>query len=247
MFVMALYNLKGGVGKTASCVNLAHLSASDGHRTLLWDLDPQGAASYYYKTQTRTKSGVKKLLEKEVSLDELVQLTEYEYLDVIPADKSSRKLDILLDEHKGSKKQIRQMLKQAEGSYDFVFIDCPPGFSTLADNIFEAADAVFMPTIPTTLSIRTYEIVKEYFEDKKIPIEKLMCFFTMVDSRKSLHAEVMETLYQDRRFFGSYIPYLSEVEKMGIYQAPVTAFAPSGRAAQSYIDLWTEIKEGVLY
>lgn len=247
MFVMALYNLKGGVGKTASCVNLAHLAAADGHRTLLWDLDPQGAAGYYYKTQVKGKSGFKKLLEKEVSLDELIQLTEYEYLDVIPADKSSRKLDILLDEHKGSKKQIRQLLKQAEGSYDFVFIDCPPGFSVLADNIFEASDAVLMPTIPTTLSLRTYEIVKEYFEDKKLPLEKLMCFFTMVDSRKSLHAEVMETLYKDQRFFGSYIPYLSEVEKMGIYQAPVTAFAPSGRAAQSYNDLWTEIKEGVLY
>lgn len=247
MFVMALYNLKGGVGKTASCVNLAHLAASDGYRSLLWDLDPQGAASYYYKTHTRAKSGIKKLLDKEVSLDELIQLTDYEYLDVIPADKSSRKLDILLDEHKGSKKQIRQMLKQANGNYDFIFIDCPPGFSVLADNIFEAADAVLMPTIPTTLSIRTYEIVKEYFEDKKLPLEKLMCFFTMVDARKSLHAEVMETLHQDQRFFGSYIPYLSEVEKMGIYQAPVTAFSPSGRASQSYAELWTEIKEGVLY
>ena len=176
MFVIALYNLKGGVGKTASCVNLAHLSATDGHRTLLWDLDPQGAAGYYYNTQPKSKSGVRKLLEKELSLDELVQLTEYDYLDVIPADKSARKLDILLDEQKGSKKQVRQMLKQAQHNYDFVFIDCPPGFSVLADNIFEAADIILMPAIPTTLSVRTYDIVKEYFEDKNLALEKLMCF-----------------------------------------------------------------------
>lgn len=246
MFVIALYNLKGGVGKTASCVNLSHLSASDGYRTLLWDLDPQGAASYYYKTQSKTKSSLKKLLEKDVSLDELMQLTEYEYLDVIPADKSARKLDILLDEQKGSKKQLKQLLKQAQGSYDFVFIDCPPGFSVLADNIFEAADAILMPTIPTTLSVRTYEIVKEYFEDKNLALEKLMCFFTMVDARKNLHIDVMNELHKDRRFFAKYIPYLSDVEKMGINQAPVTAFAPSGKAAQSYSDLWEEIKEGVL-
>lgn len=246
MFVIALYNLKGGVGKTASCVNFAHLSANDGYRTLLWDLDPQGAAGYYYKTQVKTKGGLKKLLEKDVTLDELVQLTEYEYLDVIPADRSTRKLDILLDEQKSSKKQIKQMLKQAQHSYDFVFIDCPPGFSVLADNIFEAADAILMPTIPTTLSVRTYEIVKEYFEDKGLPMEKLMCFFTMADSRKNLHTEVMSILHEDHRFFQSYIPYLSDVEKMGINQAPVTAFAPSGRAAQCYTNLWEEIKEGVL-
>lgn len=246
MFVIALYNLKGGVGKTASCVNLAHLSANDGYRTLLWDLDPQGAAGYYYKTQPKAKSGIRKLLEKEISLDELVQLSEYDYLDIIPADKSARKLDILLDEQKGSKKQVRQLLKQAQHNYDFVFIDCPPGFSVLADNIFEAADIILMPAIPTTLSVRTYDIVKEYFEDKNLALEKLMCFFTMVDSRKNLHSEVMYTLSADQRFFEHYIPYLSEVEKMGVHQAPVTAFAPSGRAAQCYHDLWVEIKEGVL-
>jgi cellulose biosynthesis protein BcsQ len=246
MFVIALYNLKGGVGKTASCVNFAHLAASDGFRTLLWDLDPQGAAGYYYHTESKTKSGIRKLLEKDLTLDELIQFTNYEYLDVIPADNSARKLDILLDEQKGSKKQIRQMLKQAKNNYDFVFIDCPPGFSVLADNIFEAADAILLPTIPTTLSVRTYEIVKEYFEDKDLALEKLMCFFTMVDSRKNLHTEVMQTLSADQRFFEHYIPYLSEVEKMGIHQSPVTAFAPSSRAAQCYRDLWTEIKEGVL-
>ena len=246
MFVIALYNLKGGVGKTASCVNLAHLAANDGFRALLWDLDPQGASGYYYKTKANTKSGIKKLLEKNVSLDELVQLSEYEYLDVIPADQSSRKLDILLDEHKDSKKQIKQMLKQAKHNYDFVFIDCPPGFSVLADNIFEAADAILLPTIPTPLSVRTYEIVKAYFEQKDLPLEKLMCFFTMVDARKKLHLDVMESLSKDHRFFEHFIPYLSEIEKMGIEQAPVTSFAPNGRAAQCFMDLWTEIKEGVL-
>lgn len=246
MFVIALYNLKGGVGKTASCVNLAHLAASDGYRTLLWDLDPQGASGYYYKTQANSKSGFKKLLEKNLSLDELVQMSEYEYLDVVPADQSSRKLDILLDDHKDSKKQLKQMLKQGKNNYDFVFIDCPPGFSVLADNIFEAADAILVPTIPTTLSVRTYEIVKSYFEQKDLPLEKLMCFFTMVDARKKLHLDVMSELSSDRRFFEHYIPYLSDIEKMGVQQGPVTAFAPNGRAAQCYIDLWTEIKEGVL-
>lgn len=246
MVVIALYNLKGGVGKTASSVNLAHLAAQDGLRTLLWDLDPQGAASYYFKVKPNAKQNIKMLVEKDLVMEEIVQLTDYNYLDIIPADLSARKLDILLAEQKGSKKYLRKLLKQAKDNYDFVFIDCPPGFSTLADNIFDAADIVLLPTIPTTLSLRTYKIVKQYFEEKQLALEKLMCFFTMVDLRKSLHNEVIQSLNHDHRFFQHYIPYLSEVEKMGVQQAPVTVFAPSSRAARCYTDLWNEIMEGVL-
>lgn len=246
MFIIALYNLKGGVGKTASCVNLAHLSAADGYRTLLWDLDPQGAAGYYYQVSSLMKNGLRKLLDKDLGLKDLVQAGGYEYLDVVPADSAARKLDILLGEQKSAKKQVKQLLKQVQHHYDFVFIDCPPGFSVLADNIFEAADVILMPVIPTTLSVRTYDIVRDYFRDKELDEEKLMCFFSMVDGRKSLHTETMQVLGADRRFFEHYIPYLSEIEKMGLHQAPVTAFAPTGRAAQCYHDLWTEIKEGVL-
>jgi len=245
MFVFALYNLKGGVGKTASCVNLAHLASQDGYQTLLWDLDPQGASGFYYNALSESKKSIRKLIEHDISLQSLIQPSEYEHLDIIPADLSTRKLDLILDE-KSSKKQIRQLLKEVQQKYDFVFIDCPPGFSILADNIFTAADAVLMPVIPTTLSLRTYDIVKNYFEDKDIELEKLMCFFTMADARKSLHNEVMFTLSEDHRFFEHYIPYLSDIERMGINQAPVTAFAPSSRAAHSYTDLWEEIKEGIL-
>jgi chromosome partitioning protein len=245
MFVIALYNLKGGVGKTAACVNLAHLAAQDGYNTLLWDLDPQAASSFYYEVDKAAQAAVRKWLEKSLTLDELVHQTTYDSLDIIPADKSSRKLDILLD-GKQNKKQIKQLLKSAKHTYDFVFIDCPPAFSNLADNIFEAADAVILPTIPTTLSLRTFQIVKDYFQQKGLSIDKLMCFFSMVDSRKNLHQQLLEHEDSSVRFFESVIPNLADIEKMGIMRAPVTAFAPQSRAAQAYIALWTEIKEGVL-
>lgn len=244
MFITSLYNLKGGVGKTASCVNFAHMAARDGYKVLLWDLDPQGAASFYYNAQPKEKVTAKKIIEHTLDLEEAIMSTPYEWLDIIPADLSARKLDLLLDD-KSSKKQIRNLLKTVADTYDFVFIDCPPGFSSLADNIFFASDAVLMPVIPTTLSIRTYEIVKHYFEEKG-DIEKLMCFFTMVDIRKNMHKDVMQQLYKDKRFFEYYIPYLSDVEKMGVHHAPLEAFAPSSYAATCYRALWNEIKEGVL-
>ncbi len=244
MFITSLYNLKGGVGKTASCVNFAHMAARVGYKVLLWDLDPQGAASFYYNAQPKEKVTAKKIIEHTLDLEEAIMATPYEGLDIIPADLSARKLDLLLDD-KSSKKQIRNLLKTVANTYDFVFIDCPPGFSSLADNIFFASDAVLMPVIPTTLSIRTYEIVKHYFEEKG-DVEKLMCFFTMVDIRKNMHKDVMLQLHKDKRFFEYYIPYLSDVEKMGVHHAPLEAFAPSSYAATCYRALWNEIKEGVL-
>lgn len=246
MFIASLYNLKGGVGKTASCVNFAYMAAKDGYKTLLWDLDPQGASSYYYKAQAHIKSSVKKIIEHNLSIREVIMPTAYKGLDIIPADIAARKMDIILEEQHNSKKYFKTLLRELAADYDFIFIDCPPGFSNVADNIFYASDAVLMPVIPTTLSVRTYEQVKAYFSDKDIDPAKLMCFFTIVDIRKNMHKDTMDRLYRDRRFFEHYIPNLSDIERMGIKKAPLEVFAPSGFASICYRALWNEIKEGVL-
>lgn len=246
MVTVALYNLKGGVGKTASCVNFAYLAAADGFKTLLWDIDPQGSSSFYYKAKPKTHPGIKKLISKDAELENAILSSDFELLDVIPADNSAKSFDIMLDEMKGNKNRLKNIIKQLDKEYDFLFIDCPPGFSALSENIFNAADIVLMPVIPSTLSIRTYHMVKDYFKEKELDSSKMMCFFTMVDLRKNMHNEIMEELHKDRKFFQSYIPYLSDVEKMGIHKAPVMEFANSSPASKAYRELWTEIKEGVL-
>ncbi len=241
MKIASLYNLKGGVGKTASCVNFAYRAAKDGFTTLIWDLDPQGAASYYYNAQAPVKSSAKKIIEQTISLKEAIVHSEYKGLDIIPADRSSRKLDLLIDAQNGSKKHFKNLLKDGASSYDFVFIDCPPGFSHVADNIFYASDVVLMPIIPTTLSVRTYEQMSAYFEDKEIDLGKLLCFFSMVDMRKTVHKDYVQELSADKHFFQHYIPYLSDIEKMGVKTAPVEVFAPNGKGALSYRELWAEV------
>lgn len=246
MISIALYNLKGGVGKTASCVNLSYLASLDGYKVLLWDLDPQGSTSFYYDVAPKIKSGTSKLFNEQLDLEELVMHTEYENIDIIPADLTARNLELILEELKTSKRRFKSILSKLEKDYDFVFIDCPPGFSVLSENIFHAVEIILMPTIPTTLSVRTYESVVEYFSEKSLDSTKLMCFFTMVDSRKNLHHETMQQLAKDNKFFGNYIPYLSDVEKMGVHQAPLPWFAPSSYASQCYRDLWEEMKEGIL-
>ena len=127
--------------------------------------------------------------------------------------------------------------------YDIIFLDCPPGISILHDAIFYGADWILMPNIPTTLSIRSFESVLTYCKENEVDISKLKCFFSMVDHRKNLHHETINEFYKDKLFFKNYIPYLSDVEKMGVNEAPLETFAASSYAAQCFRDLWKEIKK----
>jgi len=243
MITLALYNLKGGVGKTAAAVNLAYLSAKDGYKTLVWDLDPQGSSSFYLGCEAKVKNESKKILNSELALTSAIQSTAFENLDIIPADLSARHADILFNDIKQSKKIIAQLLSGLKKTYDIIILDCPPGISLLHDAIFFGADFVLMPNIPTTLSIRSYETVVDYFQENGFDTSKLKCFFSMVDHRKNLHHEVINQFYKDKIFLKNYIPYLSEVEKMGIQEAPLETYAASSFAAQCYRDLWKEVKK----
>ena len=246
MVTLALYNLKGGVGKTAATINLAYLAAKEGYKTLIWDMDPQGSSSFYLGAKSSGKNESKKLLNSEMELLDAVQSSAYENLDIIPADLSARHADVLLNEMKQSKRKISTLLGSLKKEYDVVILDCPPGISFLHDAIFVGVDWILMPNIPTTLSIRSYETVAAYFKENGFEINKVKCFFSMVDHRKNLHHEVMNEFYKDKYFLKSYIPYLSDVEKMGIHEAPLETFAHSSYAAQCYRDLWKEIKKNCI-
>ncbi len=245
MVTFALYNLKGGVGKTAAAINLAYLSAVDGKKTLIWDLDPQGSASFYLRAQPSTRNESKKILLSEMTLKEAVQDSAFENLWIIPADLSARNADLLLDDRKQSKKRFKSLLATLH-DFAVVILDCPPGISLLHDNIFHAANWILMPNIPTTLSIRSYETVLDYFGENELDSSKIKCFFSMVDHRKNLHHETMQAFYKDKVFFKNYIPYLSDVEKMGIHQEPLFEYANTSYAARCYRDLWNEIKKNCL-
>ncbi|WP_207497301.1 ParA family protein [Aridibaculum aurantiacum] len=245
MTVLAFYNQKGGVGKTAASVNLAYLSALQGYTTLLWDLDPQAAAGFYFQVESNKKDEAKKILSNEIDLPNSIQSTGYENLDIIPSDLSARNAEVLLSEKQG-KKRIAAALKTLKNRYDIIILDCPPGLSVFHDSIFQAADWVLMPNIPTTLSLRSFDTVKEYFAQHNIEQTKIKSFFSMVDHRKNMHHEVLNQHYRNKFFFKNYIPYLSDVEKMGQQLAPVETYAHSSYAAQCFRDLWKEIKKTCL-
>jgi cellulose biosynthesis protein BcsQ len=243
--ILATYNIKGGVGKTAAAVNLAYLASKDSQRTLLWDLDPQGATSFLLKVRPRVKGGGKALVEGRRSLEQVLKGTDFERLDLAPSDFSYRNLDLLLDEAKKSTQRITRLLAPLKRDYDVVVIDCPPGISLVSENVLNAADLALVPVIPTTLSVRTLDQITDFVADLDHR-PALLAFFSMVDGRKRLHAEIMERLRAERDDVAvAAIPALSVVEQMVVHRAPLPVFAPRSRATTAYEELWAEVRKRI--
>jgi cellulose biosynthesis protein BcsQ len=232
--------MKGGVGKTSTSVNLAYNFAKRGYRTLLWDLDSQGASSFYFKVKPKVKN-IKKLVGGKISVSEYIKGSDYVNLDIMPADFSYRNFDILIDDAKKSKKCLKVAMEDVKDEYDIVVLDSPPTISALSDSIFYASDVILTPLIPTTLSVMTYEQLLTHLRDESIGTEKLFAFFSMVDVRKSLHKSIITSLINDNRFFKHLIPYSSVIERMGVHRAPVGEFEISSIANRSYVDFTAEI------
>lgn len=242
MKVYATYNIKGGVGKTSTAVNLAHLAALDGHNVLLWDLDPQGAATYMFRVRPKVKGGGRALLQGSRPLDEAIKATDFDGLDVLPADFRYRNLDVQLDDMKRPTRRIGELLRSQRSHYDMVFLDCPPGISLLSENVLHAVDTVLVPMIPATLSIRTFDQLTGFVSDFQGRRPRVRAFFSMVDRRKRLHCDLVRSLPSERSgILATSIPALSIIEQMAEHRAPVTAVAPHSPAAHCYKALWSEI------
>jgi cellulose biosynthesis protein BcsQ len=243
MKTFALYNIKGGVGKTASAVNLAYLSAQQGYSTLIWDLDPQGAASFYFRIEAKVKGGIKKLFKAKTELDDFIKATDFEYLDLVPADFSYRHFDLALNKgKKQSLQHILKLLKPLAEQYDHVFLDCPPSVSLMSENVFAAVDVLLVPVIPTPLSARTLDQLYDFQAKQNLRDLRIAPFFSMVDRRRSLHRELMQDLSAtDANFLRGAIPYASEIEQMGIKRAPLLSYVNhDSELAASYQTLWDE-------
>ncbi len=243
MTIIASYNIKGGVGKTATAVNLAHIASQKNHfKVLVWDLDPQGATSYYFRIKPKVKGGSKAFISGTRALDGLIKATDYENLDLLPADFSFRNLDLALDGHKKPTQRLKKLLAPLKKEYDLIILDCPPNISLLSEAIFEASDMLLSPMIPTTLSLRTLEQLKKYLKDNKLNHLTLLPFFSMVDRRKKMHNEIMRDItdiYPDT--LKSVIPYASDVERMGWERQPLGAYMGRGRSIDAYRNLWNEV------
>lgn len=255
MLIYATYNIKGGVGKTTAAVNLAYLAAGAGLRTVLWDLDPQGAASFMFRVKPKVKGGGRALISGKRPLDDAIKGTDFDNLDLVPADFTYRNMDLLLDDGKHDVKQsdlpggkparkLSKLLAPLADDYDAVFLDCPPSVSLVSENVLHAADVVVVPLIPTTLSVRTLDQLSDFVGEFKGHRPDIFAFFSMVDRRKKLHREITEKLAAERdNVAQTVIPALSVIESMSVWRSPVGVIAPGSVAAKAYRALWVELRD----
>ena len=242
MKIIASYSIKGGVGKTAASVNLAYAAARSGYKTLLVDLDPQGASSFYFRTGESKKGKGLFFSPKKNRLLRNVKGSNYKKLDILPANLSFRNFDIMLNSMHKSKIRLKEILKPLKNEYDLIVLDCPPNLTLLAENIFNASDIIVVPVIPTTLSERTLEQLLGFFSMKEYKKRKIYPFFSMAQSDNKLHVDTMKSMKRKySRCMKSVIDFSSEIERMGVHRAPVLAYTSKKSPAQSYNSLFDEI------
>lgn len=237
--VVATYNIKGGVGKTSAAVNLARLAAEEGLRSLVWDLDPQGASTFLFRVKPKVKGGGSALVRGKTEAAVHIKGSDHDGLDLLPADFSYRHMDLALDATKRPTRRLARVIEPLREDYDLIVLDCPPSISLVSESVFEAADALLVPLVPATLSSRTFAQLLGVVPRQT----RVLAFFSMADTRRRLHREVMERMRAEHpEVLETVIPASADVERMGEHRGTVMEVAPRGRAAAAYRALWGEVR-----
>ncbi len=241
--MIAAYSVKGGVGKTTAAVNLAWEAASRGFRVLVWDVDAQGSATYLLRVKPKLRGGTADLIHGESKIRKAVRETENPRIWVLPADQSSRDLELILNSSKKSTQRIEKALGDITDQFDVVILDCPPGASLLAENVLRAADVVVVPLQPSPLSLRALDQVAAIVAGTpKAPA--VVSYISMADRRRGGHRAAIQQLPEGRADVTSVVvPATVVVEKMGELRSAVAEYAPRSEAAVAYAQLWRAVEK----
>ncbi len=241
MKIAATYSIKGGVGKTSTAVNLAFEAAREGARVLVWDLDPQGAATFLFRVRPKVRGGSRRMVGARGELASNIRGSNLSPVHVVPADFSLRHLDLHLKKSARPSQRLADLLAPVQDLYDIALLDCPPSISLASESVFGAAEALLVPVVPATLAARTLTQLVDFLDDQEdAPL--VLPILSMVDRRRRLHKELAESLAADwPELLTTSIPAAAVIERMGIERAPVGVSAPSSPATRAYRSLWAEV------
>lgn len=239
MKTIAIYNNKGGIGKTTTAVNLAYELSLRGFRVLLVDMDPQGNASSFYRKYDLTKASISDLLQGTQSPCRCRKRTQYKNLDIVPANSGLRYVSP--ENLFYGVRTLKQQLTFYGCEYDYCVIDCPPGTGILAEVIMEAAEDVIIPLNPDVFSVdglgTTLDIIQEFGGDKSRP----GCLFTAFYKNRETVGLVMDVIKKsDVPVYENLIRRCGAVGHSLKVRKPLSRCASKSTAAIDYSDFTDE-------
>lgn len=248
---IAIFNQKGGVGKTTTNINLAACLALKGKKTLVLDIDPQG--------NTTSGLGVSKrgledtvyniLVDKDYDIRNAIIKTDIENLDLIPASVDLAGAEVELVQVDQRETALKKGLEQIKGDYDYIFIDCPPSLGLLTINSLAAVDSVLIPIQcefyaleGVSQLVSTIDLVKKSLNPE---LEIQGVILSMFDGRTNLSAQVVQEVkkYFGDKVYTTVIPRNVRLAEAPSYGLPITAYDPKSKGAEAYMDFAEEFLE----
>ncbi len=253
MKTLSFINFKGGVAKTVSAVNFAYiLAALHDKRVLLIDNDKQGSASKFFGAYDPDAASISDVLTaKDFLIHDAIRRTEYDGLDVIPANMSLLRAvrDILIDVQRPQQTRLSKALRQVADEYDFAIIDNAPDLNMSVINALVASDEVLIPIKVDLWALDGMKDLLDIIEDIRAFNEDIRvagCFVTMY-SRNNVNAQGVDRLKQeaDAPFFNTVIRNTVKVQETTFYGKPLHVYSRNSTAARDYEALVAEYLGGV--
>ena len=246
--VIAIINQKGGVGKSTTAINLSAALGEMGKQVLLIDLDPQGNSSSGLGVEkNRVSRCIYDALLNDIPLTDIIIPDVSKGLDVVPATINLAGAEVELVSEMARENRLKDAIGSMRGRYDYIFIDCPPSLGLLTINALVAADKLL---IPIQCEFYALEGVTKLLDSMKRVKSRLNpsldiygVLLTMSDNRTTLSRQVSDEV---RRYFGKIvfetsIPRTVKLSEAPSFGQPITQYDPTGKGAQSYIDLAKEV------
>lgn len=237
MAVVAVYSIKGGVGKTTLAANLAWVSSQVGKtNTLLWDLDAAGGAAFLLGVDHHPRKRAESIFGRRANPAKQLVATGWPGLEILPADESLWSLDAHLAAI-GKKRRLAKITEALSISFPRVVLDCPPVLNEVSAQAIRAADVVIVPLPPSPLSTRAFDLVAQEVRGSGKKHPPMLPVLSMVDRRRTLHREAMA-----ENPGWPVIPFTSALEQCAVQRAPVGSFAPRSPSALAIESLWAAIQ-----